>query len=92
MGGTLDVVHFGGLSRAIPGTASTEAFMHAEIARSISLASTDAASAPLDCRAPFGALGDNPFFGGRWWHIEYSFVDIVTIPARPHRTRATTPP
>jgi hypothetical protein len=82
-GGTLDVVHFGpGLSQLFTGTASMEAFMHAEIGSIHLLASADAASTPLDYQAPFpGALGDNPFFGEAVVSIGAGFVDIVTIPA-----------
>ena len=82
-GGTLDVVHFGpGLSQLFTGTASMEAFMHAEIGSIHLLASADAASTPLDYQAPFpGALGDNPFFGDAVVSIGAGFVDVVTVPA-----------
>jgi hypothetical protein len=82
-GGILDVVHFGpGLSQLFTGTASMEAFMHAEIGSIHLLASADASSSPLVYQAPFpGALGDNPFFGEAVVSIGAGFVDIVTVPA-----------
>jgi hypothetical protein len=61
-GGILEAVHFGpGLSQLFAGTASIDAFVHAEIG-SIHLAASAAAdTAPFRYAAPFpGALGENP--------------------------------